>query len=119
MWKKTLRCLVLVAFAASFSTPAFADCDGMREFSGLIQSYKKTGRKAGFVLDNRMGDKVKFLKAEDVEVVDSRGSDKPITEWEKLKNGMYASVCWKFTDDPRRAYKVTVKPEPKDDGEDA
>ena len=117
--RRTVRFLALVALIAAFASPALADCEGMREFSGLIQSFKKTGKRAGFVIDNRMGDKVKFRKAENVEIVDERGGDKPVTEWKGLKNNMYASVCWKFTDDPRLAHKVTVKPEPKDDAEDA
>jgi hypothetical protein len=47
--------------------------------------------------------------------VDESGGAKPKTEWDNLANGDYVSVCWKFTDNPRKAYKVTVKPAPKDE----
>ncbi len=107
--------LAMPLFAAA---PAAADCEGMREFRGLIQKYKKSGRKAGFVLDNRMGDKVKFQKAESVEVVDTSSAGKKAEKWEDLKNNMYVGVCWKFTDNPRLAYKVTVQDEPDDGATD-
>ena len=51
-------------------------------------------------------------------VVDESGGAKPKAEWDALANDDYVSVCWKFTDNPRKAYKVTVKPAPKDDAKD-
>jgi hypothetical protein len=120
--RKSLRSVVLGSLllfgaALAFASPAFADCEGMREFTGLIQSMKK-GEKGAFVVDNRQGDKVKFIRDATSVVVDERGGDKPKTKWDELANGDYVSVCWKFQDNPRKAYKVQVKPAPKDEGEE-
>ena len=118
--RKTLRSVVLGSLllfgtALAFASPAFADCEGMREFTGLIQGMKK-GEKGGFVVDNRQGDKVKFVRDATSVVVDERGGDKPKSKWDELANGDYVSVCWKFTDNPRKAYKVTVRPAPAESG---
>ena len=117
--RKSLRALALwsVLLAGTslvFAGPAFAGCEGMREFTGLLQGMKK-GAKGGFVVDNRQGDKVKFIRDATSAVVDESGGATPKTEWDKLANGDYVSVCWKFTDNPRKAYKVTVKPAPKEE----
>jgi hypothetical protein len=108
---------VLFGLSLAFASPAFADCEGMREFTGIVQGMKK-GKKGRFVVDNRQGDKVKFIRDKTSEVVDERGAGKPKTEWDQLANGDYVSVCWKFTDNPRKAYKVQVKPQPQEAGED-
>jgi hypothetical protein len=108
---------LLVAAPLLAASPAFADCEGMREFTGLLQSMKK-GNKGGFVVDNRQGDKVKFVRDETSAVVDERGGDKPKAKWDDLANGDYVSVCWKFTDNPRKAYKVVVKPAPSEAAEE-
>jgi hypothetical protein len=119
--RKSVRAMAVwsvLAFGASvLASPAFADCEGMREFTGLVQSMKK-GDKGGFVVDNRQGDKVKFIRDATSTVVDETGGEKPKAEWDQLANGDYVSVCWKFTDDPRKAYKVTVKPAPKEAAEE-
>ena len=117
--RKSLRALALwsVLLAGTslvFAGPAFAGCEGMREFTGLLQGMKK-GAKGGFVVDNRQGDKVKFIRDTTSTVVDESGGAKPKTEWDNLANGDYVSICWKFTDNPRKAYKVTVKPAPKEE----
>ena len=98
------------------AVPAFADCEGMREFTGLLQGIKK-GEKGAFVVDNRQGDKVKFLRDATSTVVDESGGAKKKEKWDDLANGDFVAVCWKFTDNPRKAYKVQVKPAPKDSGE--
>ena len=120
--RKSLRSVALASvllFGTSleFASPAFADCEGMRAFTGLVQGMKK-GEKGGFVVDNRQGDKVKFIRDATSTVVDERASDKPKTKWDELANGDYVSVCWKFTDNPRKAYKVQVKPAPAEAGEE-
>ena len=117
--RKSLRALalwsaLLVGAPLAFASPAFADCEGMREFTGLVQGMKK-GNKGGFVVDNRQGDKVKFVRDTTSAVVDESGGAKPKAEWDDLANGDYVSVCWKFTDNPRKAYKVTVKPKPAEE----
>lgn len=116
--RKSIRSLalgsaLLFGFSLVFASPAFADCEGMRSFTGLLQGMKK-GKKGRFVVDNRQGDKVKFIRDATSTVVDESGGAKAKTEWDHLKNGDYVSVCWKFTDDPRKAYKVQVKPAPAD-----
>jgi hypothetical protein len=119
--RKSLRAMavwsVLLFGASVLAGPAFAGCEGMREFTGLLQSMKK-GEKGGFVVDNRQGDKVKFIRDATSTVVDESGGAKPKGEWDSLANGDYVSVCWKFTDNPRKAYKVTVKPAPQEVGEE-
>jgi hypothetical protein len=108
---------LVVGASLMWSAPAFAGCEGMREFTGLLQGMKK-GNKGGFVVDNRQGDKVKFIRDATSKVVDESGGAKPKAEWDDLANGDYVSVCWKFTDNPRKAYLVTVKPVPKESAEE-
>jgi len=118
---RTFALASAMAFAASLlAAPAMAgDCEGMRQFSGLVQKFKK-GNKGKFLVDNRMGDKVKFVRADSSEVVEERSAPKkPAAEWDDLKNDTYVKVCWKFTDNPRKAYKVYVMDPPADDAEDA
>ena len=93
--------LTVVAFSLAFATAASAQ---MREFSGKVD---KISSKKLFV-DNRMGDKVSFLKADDVVVEGEK------TEWDKIKKNDWVTVSWKFIDKPRKAYKVVVKP-PKEE----
>jgi hypothetical protein len=112
-----LGSLLLFGTALAFASPAFADCEGMREFTGLLQGMKK-GEKGGFVVDNRQGDKVKFIRDATSTVVDESGGAKKKEKWDDLANGDYVSVCWKFTDNPRKAYKVQVRPAPKEEAED-
>ena len=109
--------VLLLGTSLVLSGPAFAGCEGMREFTGILQGMKK-GEKGAFVVDNRQGDKVKFMRDATSTVADESGGATPKTEWDKLANGDYVSICWKFTDNPRKAYKVTVKPAPKDDAKD-
>ena len=120
--RKSLRVMalwsvLLLGTSLVLTGPAFAGCEGMREFTGLLQNMKK-GKKGGFLVDNRQGDKVKFIRDDTSAVVDESGGATPKTEWDKLANGDYVSVCWKITDDPRKAYKVTVMPAPKESAED-
>lgn len=120
--RKGLRTIALwsvlvVGASLLLSGPAFAGCEGMREFTGLLQNIKK-GAKGGFLVDNRQGDKVKFIRDASSAVVDESGGATPKADWDQLANGDYVSVCWKFTDDPRKAYKVTVKPAPKEEAEE-
>jgi len=96
---------------------AAGECEGMRSFTGMIQKFKK-GKKGRFVVDNRMGDKVKFVKPDSPRIVDQRDAPKPKQKWADLRNGDYVMVCWKFTDNPRKAYTVVVKPPPDEKGED-
>ena len=78
--RKSLRNVVLgsvllLGTSLVFASPALADCEGMREFTGLLQGMKK-GEKGGFVVDNRQGDKVKFIRDATSTVVDESGGAK-------------------------------------------
>ncbi len=119
--RKSFIVLAGLAFLAGpvfMASSASADCEGMREFTGKIQKFKKSGKKAGFVLDNNQGDKVKFQRAEKVAVVDTRAGEKKAESWDDLKNGLWVGACWKFTDNPRLAYEVTIHEEPQDSASD-
>jgi|GEM_PF-981402 len=103
-----LLALVLVAVPL-VAMPALAQ---YREFSGLINKVKK-GKKGKLIVDNRMGDKVSFVRVDSTEV-----SGEGKSKWDDLRKGDYVTVSWKMMDKPRKAYKVEVKPTPKEAGED-
>ncbi len=75
-----------------------------KEFTGKVD---KISAKKIFV-DNRMGDKLTFMKADSVTVEGEK------TEWDKIKKGDRVTVWWKIMDNPRKAYKVVVLP-PKEE----
>ena len=79
-----------------------------REFKGKIDKVSKRE----LIIDNRMGDKLKFKPADDVVVEGEKDS------WKRLKKGDWVVVSWKMMDNPRIAYKVSVIPEEKEAGED-
>jgi len=97
--------LVLAAVPLVLTGPAVAQ---YREFSGKVD---KISKKKIYV-DNRMGDKVSFIKIDETVVEGEK------TEWGKIKKGDWVSVSWKFVDKPRKVYKVMVKPPPEEAGED-
>ena len=80
----------------------------MRDFTGMVDevSAKK------IIIDNRQGDKVSFEK------LDSTTVEGEKTKWEDIKKKDWVTVGWKFTDKPRKAYKVTVMPPRSEAGED-
>jgi hypothetical protein len=100
-----LVALVLAAVPVVLAGPALAQ---YREFSGKVD---KISKKKIFV-DNRMGDKVSFVRVDETVVEGEK------TEWEKIKKNDWVSISWKFVDKPRKAYKVVVKPAPEEEGED-
>ena len=93
--------LMTVALSLGVATAASAQ---MREFTGKVD--KISGKK--IFVDNRMGDKVSFVKADDVAVEGEK------TTWKDIKKKDWVIVSWKFMDKPRKAYKVVVIP-PKED----
>jgi hypothetical protein len=111
--------VLMIGASLALSGPAFAGCEGtLAEFSGTVQSMKK-GQKGGLVIDNRMGDKVKFIRAETSKVSDESGGAKPKADWDDLANGDYVSVCWnRMEKGTRKAYQVIVRPAPKESAED-
>lgn len=105
---RVLAGILAVGIAAAMlgATPALAQ---YREFSGQILKINKKN----LIVDNRMGDKVKFVRAEETEV-----SGEGKTSWDDLAQKDWVTVSWKFIDKPRKAYKVNVNPPPPDDEED-
>jgi len=80
-----------------------------REFKGKVDKISKRE----LIIDNRMGDKLKFKPAKDVVVEGEK------TSWKKVKKGDWVIVSWKMMDKPRLAYKLVVIPEVKEAGEEA
>ena len=106
-----LRTLVLVALvfvAVPLVAPSVALAQ-YREFSGKVDKINK--KKV--IIDNRMGDKVAFVRVDNTEV-----SGEGKESWEDLKKGDWATVSWKMMDKPRKAYKVQVTPPRDEAGED-
>ena len=89
------------------ATPECGEFDGYRNFFGKVD---RVSRKE-LILDNRKGDKLKFVPAKDVQVVGLK------TDWERIKKNDWAIAAWKMSDNPRVAYKVCVKPEQQEAGE--
>jgi len=109
--KKFSRLVVLIAIACLVGG-SVAVADGvetpMREFTGRIDKIKKKK----LIVDNRMGDKVSFVKVDETEVKGEKEN------WKKLKKGDWVTVSWKFIDKPRKAYVVRVIPEKEEAGKD-
>jgi hypothetical protein len=80
----------------------------MREFRGKVDKINKKE----VIIDNRMGDKLKFKPADDVVVEGEKDS------YKRVKKGDWAIVSWKMMDNPRIAYKIVVLPEQAEEGED-
>ena len=95
---------------ASIALPAAGADPVYREFTGQIQKVNKKE----MIVDNRMGDKVKFAYSKKDTTVAGKKED-----WKKLKSNDWVTVSWLFQDNPRKAYKVLVIDEKKEEGEDA
>ena len=94
-----LGLVVLGSVAASAQT---------REFTGKVDSISEKK----IIIDNRQGDKVSFNKLADTKVEGEK------TSWDEIKKGDWATVHWKFTDKPRKAYTVVVLPPKEEAGEE-
>ena len=77
----------------------------MREFTGRIDEVSASK----LIVDNRMGDKVSFIRIDETVVEGEKGS------WAELKRADWVSVAWKFVDKPRKVYVVRVLPPKADD----
>lgn len=100
---RRIALIALVALALPLAIPSVAAAQ-YREFSGKVDKITKTK----LIVDNRMGDKVSFVKVDETVVEGEK------TEWEKVKKNDWVTVSWKMIDKPRKAYKVLVMP-PKED----
>jgi hypothetical protein len=99
--------IALLALGVSLVSAASAHAQ-MREFTGTVDEI--TAKK--IIIDNRQGDKVSFEK------LDSTTVEGEKTKWDDIKKKDWVTVGWKFTDKPRKAYKVTVLPPRKEAGEE-
>jgi len=108
MLRVVQRVCGMVVLALSLSLASAAAHAQMRDFRGQVDeiSAKK------IIIDNRQGDKVTFEK------LDSTTVEGEKTKWEDIKKKDWVNVNWKFTDKPRKAYKVTVLPPQKEAGEE-
>ncbi len=99
--------IALVGLAMPLAVPGTASAQ-LREFKGKVDRINKKE----IIVDNRMGDKLKFKKLDETTV---EGEKK---DWKKVKKGEWVVVSWKMMDNPRKAYKVLVIPEEKEAGTD-
>jgi len=103
--------LIILAIAIGSFVAAAAHAKGPRKPFGPAVIQKVT--KKELMVDNRMGDKLKFKPGEATPVT---GEGK--TSWDDLKRGDWVIVTWELFDKPRIAYEVEVVPEKKEAGED-
>ena len=107
MFLRNFGRIALLAALLPLVTPIAASAQ-MREFTGKVDSINKRQ----VIVDNRQGDKVKFMKVDD-SVVEGEKST-----WDDVKKSDWVTVHWKFIDKPRKAYKVVVMPPKEEAGED-
>ena len=104
---RTGLALAATLLVVGLLAPSMASAQ-MREFTGRIDKVNKKQ----MIVDNRMGDKVKFVFAKGETVVEGTK-----TQWKKLKTKDWVTVSWKFVDKPRKAYKVLVFEKKDEDDE--
>ena len=107
MRRYSILMVALVALLAPAVLPSSAGAQ-TREFTGKVDKISKSE----VIVDNRMGDKVKFEKLDSTTV---EGEKK---EWKNVKKNDWVTVHWKMIDKPRKAYKVVVLPPKAEVGED-
>jgi len=100
--------VMMVVAVGLISAPGDAAAQ-VRQFTGRID---KISSKV-LIVDNRKGDKVKFMKIADTKVA---GEGK--AAWDDLKKGDWVTVDWKFIDKPRKAYAINVIPPRNEEGDD-
>jgi hypothetical protein len=98
--------IALAALLAPLVVPCGASAQ-MREFTGKVDRINKEE----VIVDNRMGDKVKFERLDATEVSGEK------SDWKKVKKNDWVTVSWKMIDKPRKAYKMVVLP-PKEEAGD-
>ncbi|MDH3521761.1 MAG: hypothetical protein OEM49_15020 [Myxococcales bacterium] len=103
------RALLACAAALWLASAAAAQT---REFTGKVE---EVGARV-LVVSSRMGDRLRFERAENVEVSDQSGGEKPRMTWGDLRAGDWVSVRWNLSDTPRRALRVIVLPPRKEPG---
>ena len=76
-----------------------------RDFTGKVD--KITGSQ--IYVDNRKGDKLKFTKIDETAVSGLK------TNWDDIKKNDWVTVNSNMFEKPRKAYSVTVVPNPEED----
>ena len=76
-----------------------------RDFTGKVD---KVTEKTIYV-DNRQGDKLKFKKIDETTVSGEKAT------WDEIKKNDWVTVNSNMFEKPRKAYSVTVVPNPEDD----
>ena len=104
--RKITTGIVLLALVALL-VPGLAAAQ-MREFRGKVDKINKRQ----VIVDNRMGDKLKFKPADDVVVEGEKDA------YKRVKKNDWVIVSWKMVDNPRVAYKIVVLPDQEEAGED-
>ena len=99
--------VALAALLAPLFVPGNASAQ-MREFTGKVDRISKEE----VIVDNRMGDKVKFERLDSTEVAGEKN------DWKKVKKNDWVTVSWKMIDKPRKAYKLVVLPPKEEAGEE-
>ena len=99
---------IAVAVLLALLVPGIASAQ-FRDFKGKVDKISKRE----LIVDNRMGDKLRFKPDKDVVVEGEKET------WKKVKKGDWVIVSWKMMDNPRIAYKLVVIPEVKEAGEDS
>jgi hypothetical protein len=110
MMRRFVTGIALLALLA----PGVAAAEECGEYDGYRNFFGKVDRvnKKELIVDNRKGDKLKFKPAKDVAVEGEKDA------WKRVRKSDWVIVAWKMMDNPRIAYKVCVKPEQKEAGED-
>jgi hypothetical protein len=98
---------IAMALLLALLVPRIASAQ-FREFKGKVDKISKRE----LIVDNRMGDKLRFKPDKEVVVEGEKEA------WKKVKKGDWVIVSWKMMDNPRIAYKVVVIPEVKEAGEE-
>lgn len=80
----------------------------LRDFKGKVDSINEKA----IIVDNRKGDKIKFDKIGETEVVGTTA------KWEEIKKGDWVAVHSKMLEKPRKAYKVETLPPQSEAGEE-
>ena len=107
MHRISMVAVALVVLLAPVALPVGAAAQ-TREFTGKVDKISKSE----VIVDNRMGDKVKFEK------IDSTTVEGEKKEWKNVKKNDWVTVHWKMIDKPRKAYKVVVLPPRPEEGEE-
>ena len=100
MRDKSCRLILLALIALALPIVIADEASAQyREFIGRVDKISKER----LLVDNRRGDKVRFVNSK-ATIVSGEGKKK----WKQIEKGDRGSVSWKMMDKPRIAYKIVV-----------